>query len=47
MDRFVRRQNLEHFRKKLAETKDEPTRRMLLALLAEEEAKEASPPKAK
>jgi len=46
MERFVHLQNLEHFRKQLAETKDEPTRQMLLRLLADEEAKEAPPPKA-
>ena len=46
MERFVHRQNLEHFRKQLAEAKDEPTRQMLLRLLADEEAKEAPPPKA-
>lgn len=45
MERFVHQQNLAHFRKLLAEAKDEPTRQKLLALLADEEAKEAPPPK--
>lgn len=40
MERFVRRHNLEHFRKLLAETTDEAKRQQLLKLLAEEEAKE-------
>lgn len=46
MERFVHRQNLEHFRKQLAEAKDEPTRQMLLALLRDEEAKDPPPRKA-
>ena len=47
MERFVHRQNLERFRKQLAEAKDEPTRQTLVSLLADEEAKEAPPHKAK
>ena len=39
MDRAVTRLNIEHYRKKLAEEKDEATRQTLLRLLAEEEAK--------
>lgn len=34
---FIRRQNLEHFRKLLVEAKDSDQRRSLLKLLAEEE----------
>jgi bacterioferritin (cytochrome b1) len=41
MERFVHRQNLERFRKQLAEAKDEKTREMLAKLLADEEAKDA------
>jgi hypothetical protein len=39
MDRTVAILNIEHFRKQLADEKDEVKRRMLLQLLAEEEAK--------
>lgn len=39
MDRMVARLNIEHFRKQLATETDETRRRMLLRLLAEEEAK--------
>jgi hypothetical protein len=42
MDGTVARLNIEHFRKKLAEEKDETKRRTLLCLLAEEEAKLAA-----
>jgi len=45
LERFVHRQNLEHFRKQLAETTDEKQRERLLKLLAEEEAKEQLPPR--
>jgi hypothetical protein len=44
MERFVHRQNIEHYRKLLAETTDEAQRRQLLKLLAEEEAKDPSAP---
>ena len=44
MERFVHRQNLDHFRKQLAEAKDERTRLMLKKLLADEEAKEQQQP---
>jgi len=40
MERFVHRQNLERFRKQLAEAKDQKTREMLAKLLADEEAKD-------
>ena len=39
MDRTVARLNIEHFRTKLAEEKDEAKRTLLLRLIAEEEAK--------
>jgi hypothetical protein len=42
MERFVHRQNIEHYRKLLAETTDEVRRRQVLKLLAEEEAKDLS-----
>jgi hypothetical protein len=40
MERFIHRQNLALFRKRLAEPCDDAQRRVLLKLLAEEEAKE-------
>lgn len=42
MERFIHRQNIEHYRKLLAEATDEAQRRVLLKLLAEEEAKRAT-----
>jgi hypothetical protein len=42
MDRFVRRQNIEHYRKLLAQNPSTAEREMLERLLAEEEAKEAT-----
>ena len=39
MDEMIARLNIDHFRKRLAEEKDEVTRRALFHLLAEEEAK--------
>ncbi len=42
MDRFVARQNIDHFRDKLATETDEERREMLLRLLADEEAKLAA-----
>lgn len=47
MREFVHQQNLKHYRKLLAETTDEMQRRVLLKLLADEEAKEPRPPKEK
>jgi hypothetical protein len=47
-DATIARLNIAHFRRKLAEAPDEPTRQTLLRLLAEEEAKLAAaidPPK--
>lgn len=46
MDRTVARLNIEHFRKQLAEELDDGKRRILLRLLAEEEAKLAAIEKA-
>lgn len=43
MDKFIHRENVALFRKRLAETTDERTRQVLLKLLAEEEAKVAPP----
>ncbi len=42
MDNFVARQNIEHFRDKLATEADEERRQTLLRLLANEEAKLAA-----
>ena len=42
MDATIARLNIAHFRRKLAEASDEPTRQTLLRLLAEEEAKLAA-----
>ncbi len=47
MQEFVRQQNLEHYRKLLTKAVDEAERRLLLKLLAEEEAKEPRPSGAK
>lgn len=43
MDKFIHRENLALYKKRLAEATDERTRQLLLKLLAEEEAKVASP----
>ena len=40
MEWFIRQQNLERFRRLLAQSTDEPERRQIQKLLAEEEAKE-------
>ena len=47
MQSFIRRKNIEHYRKLLAETSDESGRQQLQKLLAEEEAKVAPPLKAR
>ena len=39
MDKFIQRENLAHFKKLIAEAKDDIRREMLMKLLAEEEAK--------
>jgi hypothetical protein len=44
MERFVHRQNIEHYRRLLAQTTDEAQRDLLLKLLAEEEAKDIPAP---
>lgn len=43
MDRFIRRENIERYRRLLAQTTDEAQRRQLLKLIAEEEAKDNPP----
>ena len=40
---FIRRKNIENYRKLLAATTNDAERKVLLKLLAEEEAKEPSP----
>jgi hypothetical protein len=45
MEKFIHRENLTLLRKRLAETKDEATRKIIQKLLAEEEAKDFAPPK--
>ena len=40
MDAFIHQQNIERYRRLLAETSDDVQRQQLLKLLAEEEAKE-------
>jgi hypothetical protein len=47
MQNFVHQKNLEHYRRLLTEASDEAERRQILKLLAEEEAKEPPPLKAK
>ncbi|WP_165899807.1 hypothetical protein [Borborobacter arsenicus] len=39
MDKLIARLNIEHFQERLAEEKDEATRRVLMKLLADEEEK--------
>jgi len=45
MEEFVHSENLELYRKMLAETTDEQKRQTLLKLLSDEEAKDAQPSK--
>jgi len=40
MDRFIRRENVKHYRELLQHTSDAAEREQILKLLAEEEAKE-------
>jgi hypothetical protein len=47
MEQFVHRENFKHYRKRLAETTDGEKRQTVLKLLADEEAKDASPPEPK
>jgi hypothetical protein len=44
MDTFVHWKNLEHFQKLIDEVKDEPLRKQLFRLLAEEKAKDLESP---
>jgi hypothetical protein len=44
MEKFIHRENLALFRKRLTEVRDESERQVLLKLLAEEEAKDSSLP---
>ena len=44
MDQYIHQENLALFRKKLAETKDDAQLKVLLKLLAEEEAKDERKP---
>jgi hypothetical protein len=45
MEKYIHRENLALLRKRLAETRDEARRKVLLKLLAEEEAKDFGPPR--
>ncbi len=45
MDKYIHRENLSLLRKRLSEAHDDATHKVLLKLLAEEEAKEAVPVK--
>ena len=42
MDKFIHRENLALYRKRLAEGPDDATREVILKLLAEEEAKDGA-----
>jgi hypothetical protein len=43
MEKYIHRENLKLLGKRLAEAQDKPARKLILKLLAEEEAKFASP----
>jgi hypothetical protein len=45
MERFIHRQNIELFNKRLAEPHDDAQHQVLLKLLASEESKDSPPPK--
>ena len=47
MERYIHRENLALLQKRLAEAKDEATRNIIQKLLAEEEAKDSAPPRAR
>jgi hypothetical protein len=47
LEEFIHRENLALFRKRLAEPCEAPQRAILLKLIAEEEAKQTAPEKAK
>ena len=40
MEKFIRRQNVEHYRRRLTATRDDVERQQLLKLLQEEEQKQ-------
>jgi len=44
MERFIRRRNIERYRRLLTQTVDEAERRLIASLLAAEEAREAVDP---
>lgn len=44
MEKYIHRENLALLRKRLAEAQDDASRKVLLKLLAEEEAKDFVPP---
>jgi hypothetical protein len=44
MEEFIHRENLALFKKRLAETRDETERAVIIKLLAAEEAKDAAVP---
>ncbi len=44
MEKFIHRENLALYRKRLADAKDDATRNVILKLLAEEEAKNGLDP---
>jgi hypothetical protein len=44
MDKFIHRENLALYRKRLAEDPDDATREIILRLLAQEEAKDGADP---
>ena len=45
MDKFIHRENLVLFKRRLAEAPDDAKRKVLLKLLAEEEAKDPASPR--
>ena len=47
MEKYIHQENLVLFKKRLAEARSESEREVLLKLLAEEEAREASLPRSK
>lgn len=47
MDRYIRDQNLAHYRKVLTETTDPTKRRAVLKLIADEQAKARAPTETK
>ena len=45
MEKYIHRESLALLRKRLAEAEDDASRKLLLKLLAEEEAKDFAPPR--